>query len=357
MKKITVLGGGKIGRMVGFLLGTSGDYQVHIGDSDAAAATAAAKIAKGSGSAVDFTSDTQVRSAISGAWGVVSCAPFHCNPLIASCAKAAGAHYFDLTEDVAVTKKVIELSSGARTIFAPQCGLAPGFITIAANHLASPFSSLDTLRLRVGALPMEPSNALGYNLTWSTEGVINEYINECEAVQDGTLVRVPALEHEERLIIDGIEFEAFNTSGGLGTLADSMRGKVRNLNYKTIRFPGHARLMRFLLQELRLSEHRDELRRILERALPWTADDQVVIFVGASGMRDGRLTESSYAKRIGARTIGGHHWTAIQITTAAGVCAVVDLVAQGKGAKAGLVRMEDFRFDDFIANRFGAHYA
>jgi saccharopine dehydrogenase-like NADP-dependent oxidoreductase len=242
-------------------------------------------------------------------------------------------------------------------VLAPQCGLAPGFITIAANHLAAPYSTLDTLRLRVGALPMQPSNELGYNLTWSTEGVINEYINECEAVQNGTLVRIPALEHEERLIIDGIEFEAFNTSGGLGTLADSMRGKVRNLNYKTIRFPGHAKLMRFLLQELRLSEHRDELRRILERALPWTADDQVVVFVSASGMRDGRLTESSYAKRIGARAIGGHHWTAIQITTAAGVCAIVDLVAQGKGAKSGLVRMEDFRFADFIANRFGAYYA
>jgi saccharopine dehydrogenase-like NADP-dependent oxidoreductase len=357
MKKVTVLGGGKIGRMVGFLLGTSGDYQVHIGDSDASAASAAAQIAKGSGSAVDFTSEAQVRGAVADAWAVVSCAPFHCNPLIASCAKAAGAHYFDLTEDVAVTKKVIELAAGSRTVLAPQCGLAPGFITIAANHLAAPYSTLDTLRLRVGALPMQPSNELGYNLTWSTEGVINEYINECEAVQNGTLVRVPALEHEERLIIDGIEFEAFNTSGGLGTLADSMRGKVRNLNYKTIRFPGHAKLMRFLLQELRLSEHRDELRRILERALPWTADDQVVVFVSASGMRDGRLTESSYAKRIGARAIGGHHWTAIQITTAAGVCAIVDLVAQGKGAKSGLVRMEDFRFADFIANRFGAYYS
>ncbi len=357
MKKITVLGGGKIGRMVAFLLGTSGDYQVHIGDSDAAAATAAAQIAKGSGSAVDFSNEAQVRAALSGAWAVVSCAPFHCNPLIASCAKAAGAHYFDLTEDVAVTKRVIDLAADARTVFAPQCGLAPGFITIAANHLANPFSSLDTLRLRVGALPMQPSNELGYNLTWSTEGVINEYINDCEAVQDGALVRVPALEHVERLIIDGIDFEAFNTSGGLGTLADSMRGKVRNLNYKTIRFPGHARLMRFLLQELRLSEHRDELRRILERAIPSTRDDQVVVFVSATGIRDGRLTESTYAKRIGARSIGGQHWTAIQITTAAGVCAIVDLVAQGKGSSAGLVRMEDFRFDDFISNRFGAHYA
>jgi len=132
---------------------------------------------------------------------------------------------------------------------------------------------------------------------------------------------------------------------------------VKNLDYKTIRFPGHCQLMRFLLQELRMSEHRDDLRTILERAIPTTTEDQVVIFVSASGMLDGRLTERVYAKRVMAQTIGGHHWTAIQLTTAAGITALVDLFAQGKTPAHGLVRMEDVTWEDFMANRFGRLYA
>lgn len=357
MKKVVILGGGKIGRMVTFLLGTCGDYEVRVGDLCLETARGVATAFGGKGEKVDLSSAAEVAAFVKGAWAVVSCAPYHCNPTIAACAGAAGAHYFDLTEDVHVTKKVIELAKGAKTAFLPQCGLAPGFITIAANHLAKPFTKLDALRLRVGALPQNPSNQLGYNLTWSTEGVVNEYINECEAVQDGKLVRVPALEQLERLIIDGVEFEAFNTSGGLGTLAETLKGRVGNLDYKTIRFPGHCFLMRFLLQELRLREHRNEMRDILDRAIPYTSDDQVVIFVSASGTVDGKLTERVYAKRVMAQALGGHHWTAIQLTTAAGITAIVDLFAQGKTPAHGLVRMEDIAWDDFMSNRFGRLYA
>ncbi len=342
--------------MVCFLLGTSGDYEVHVGDLDAGGARAAAATYGGTHEQVDLADPARVAKFMEGAWAVVSCAPYHCNPTIASCARTAGAHYFDLTEDVHVTRKVVELAKDSPTAFLPQCGLAPGFITIVANHLAKPLARIDDLRLRVGALPMHPSNALGYNLTWSTEGVINEYINDCDAVVGGQLVNVPALEHIERLVIDGVEFEAFNTSGGLGTLAESLKGRVRNLNYKTIRFPGHCDLMRFLLHELRFSEHRAQLKEVLERSIPSTMDDQVVIFVSASGMLDGRLCERVYAKRVRAQSIGGHHWTAIQVTTAAGICAAIDLFAQGKTPSKGLVRMEDIAFDDFIANRFGRYY-
>ncbi len=357
MKKVVILGGGKIGRMVSFLLGTSGDYEVQVGDLHADAAHAAVALFGGTGVAVDLANSAQVAAFVKGAWAVISCAPYHCNQMIATSARVAGAHYFDLTEDVAVTKGVIELAKGSKTAFIPQCGLAPGFITIAANYLADPFAQIESLRLRVGALPLTPSNRLGYNLTWSTEGVINEYIMDCEAVRDGALVSLPALENIERLIIDGIEFEAFNTSGGLGTLAESLKGRVRNLDYKTIRFPGHRDLVQFLLQELRMREHRGELRTILERAIPSTTDDQVVVFVSATGMVEGRLTERIYSKRVRAQMIGGHHWTAIQITTAAGITALVDLFAQGKTPQTGLVRMEDVSWNDFITNRFGRLYA
>jgi saccharopine dehydrogenase-like NADP-dependent oxidoreductase len=131
------------------------------------------------------------------------------------------------------------------------------------------------LKLRVGALPQYPSNALNYNLTWSTDGVINEYCEPCEAVVNGERVLVPAMEEREEFSLDGVTYEAFNTSGGLGTLCDTLAGKVRTLNYRTIRYPGHCAIMKALLQDLRLSERRDVLKDIFENALPSTLQDVV----------------------------------------------------------------------------------
>jgi saccharopine dehydrogenase-like NADP-dependent oxidoreductase len=251
----------------------------------------------------------------------------------------------------------MQLSQGASTAFIPQCGLAPGFITIVAHSLLRELDTVDTVRMRVGALPRTPSNVLQYNLTWSTDGLVNEYCNPCEALVDGQMCLVPPLEQVERLHIDGCEYEAFNTSGGLGTLADSLRGTVRNLNYKTIRFTGHAEQMRFLLNDLRFIEHRDELKAVLERAVPGTDDDQVVIFVSATGQRGGRFMDRTWARTVLSREIGGRHWTAIQVTTAAGICAVVDMLKEGTVPVKGFVRQEQITLDAFLANRFGRHYA
>jgi saccharopine dehydrogenase-like NADP-dependent oxidoreductase len=294
---------------------------------------------------------------LDGAYAVVSCAPFHCNPLIASVAKRRGVHYLDLTEDVKVTKAVEELAKGAAVAFVPQCGLAPGFITIAANHLITGMSEIREVKMRVGALPRNPSNRLKYNLTWSTAGLVNEYCNPCEALIDGEFVLLPAMENLERLTIDGIEYEAFNTSGGLGTFAATLRGRARNVTYKSMRYPGHNELMKFLLQDLRFIDDQPGLCRMLENAVPGSDQDQVVIFVSASGSSGGRLLERTYATTIRHGVIDAKSWTAIQITTAAGICAVLDLLAAGKLPQKGFVRQEDVPFDAFITNRFGRHYA
>ncbi|MFZ9689324.1 MAG: saccharopine dehydrogenase family protein [Phycisphaerales bacterium] len=354
---VAILGAGKIGRMTAHLLASCGDYTVRIGDAHEPSALAVARDERIDGRRVDFNSPTELAAFLKGAWAVVSCAPFNCNVGIAQAAKDAGCHYLDLTEDVAVTKKVMQLSQGASTAFIPQCGLAPGFITIVAHSLLRELDTVDTVRMRVGALPRTPSNVLQYNLTWSTDGLVNEYCNPCEALVDGQMCLVPPLEQVERLHIDGCEYEAFNTSGGLGTLADSLRGTVRNLNYKTIRFTGHAEQMRFLLNDLRFIEHRDELKAVLERAVPGTDDDQVVIFVSATGQRGGRFMDRTWARTVLSREIGGRHWTAIQVTTAAGICAVVDMLKEGTVPVKGFVRQEQITLDAFLANRFGRHYA
>jgi saccharopine dehydrogenase-like NADP-dependent oxidoreductase len=218
-------------------------------------------------------------------------------------------------------------------------------------------TDVESLRMRVGALPRFPRNRLKYNLTWSTEGLINEYCRPCDVIKNGKLMQVQPLENLENLTIDGVEYEAFNTSGGLGTLAETLKDKVKALDYKSLRYPGHNFLLKFLLKDLQLKDNQEELREIFERCLPTTFQDQIVIFVSAIGTFRNRLTESTYARTIYHREFDGENWSGIQITTAAGVCAVLDLLMEGKIPQQGFVRQEEVKLSDFLHNRFGKNYA
>lgn len=362
MKTVVLLGAGKIGRMVAEMLGKQGrpDYKLRIGDASSDSAKRLAELIGDTvedARKIDFTNAAALDQLMAGADAVISCAPYYCNPLIAERAAHGKLHYFDLTEDVRVTDQVVKIARDADTAFIPQCGLAPGFITIVAVHLLKPLVDVSKLRLRVGALPRFPGNMLKYNLSWSTEGLINEYCQPCEVVIDHELRSVQPLENLEELTIDGVRYEAFNTSGGLGTLADSLKGKVRNVNYKSLRYPGHNYLLKFLLDDLRMRDRQDVLAEIFEECLPITFKDQIVIYASAIGTYRGRLTEDVYARTIYHQKIDGQNWSGIQITTAAGVCGVIDLLFKGKLPNKGLVRMEDVEYDDFITNRFGKHYA
>jgi saccharopine dehydrogenase-like NADP-dependent oxidoreductase len=358
MKRILIVGAGKIGQVAADLLAHSGgNYQVTLADQSVAALRAVAAAPRLDTQVLDVADATALAQALRGRFAVLSAAPYHLTTRIAEAARAAKTHYLDLTEDVASTRRIRELAEGADTAFIPQCGLAPGFISIVAADLARRFDKLDSVRMRVGALPAYPSNALNYNLTWSTEGVINEYIEPCEAIVEGRRVEVPALEEREEFALDGVLYEAFNTSGGLGTLAETLEGRVRTLNYRTIRYPGHAAIMKALLHDLRLRERRDLLKDILENALPATMQDVVVIFVTVSGWRDGRLMQETYARKIYAQVLAGKMRSGIQVTTAASACAMLDLLAQGRLPQRGFVRQEDVSLDDFLGNRFGSVYA
>lgn len=352
--RILVIGAGKIGQVVADLLAGSADYDVSLADRDAGALKAAPRVRT---LALDVADPVALRGALDGQWAVLSAAPFHLTILIAEAARAAGVHYLDLTEDVASTQRIRALAEGATSAFIPQCGLAPGFISIVAADLASRFDRLDSVRMRVGALPAYPSNALNYNLTWSTEGVINEYIEPCEAIVDGRRVTVPALEEREEFALDGVLYEAFNTSGGLGTLCETLEGKVRTLNYRTIRYPGHAAIMKALLHDLRLADRRDVLKDILENAVPTTTQDVVIIFVTVAGWREGRLVQETYARKVYSAEVAGEVRSAIQITTASSLAAMLDLLAQGQLPQQGFVRQEQVPLAAFLGNRFGAVYA
>jgi len=357
VKKIAVIGSGKIGSMIVDLLSHTGDYEVTVADRSREQLERLETRANVERVALDITDGPALEGLLSGKFAVLSAAPYHLTTRVAQAAKAQRAHYLDLTEDVASTRFVKQLAADAQTAFIPQCGLAPGFITIVAYDLARHFDSLQDVRMRVGALPKYPANALNYNLTWSTDGVINEYCEPCEAIVNGQLKEVPPLEECEEFSLDGVTYEAFNTSGGLGTLCETLAGKVRNLNYKTIRYPGHAAIMKALLNDLRLRDRRDVLKDILENAVPATLQDVVIIFVTVSGTKDGRLIQESYANKIYAHEVNGIMRSAIQITTAAGICTVLDLLAEGALPSRGFIRQEDISLERFLRNRFGRVYA
>lgn len=353
--KVALLGAGHIGVTIARFLKESGDYEVTVADRDERSVASLRNLGVVT-SVIDFSDSKALFDFITPADAVINALPYHMAIHIARVAKEAGVHYFDLTEDVHATHAILDLARGARTAFMPQCGLAPGFIGIAAHSLARNLDEVHDVKMRVGALPEFPTNSLKYNLTWSVDGLINEYCHPCEAIRDGQLRSVEPLEGLEHFSLDGVEYEAFNTSGGLGTLCETLKGRVLTLDYKSVRYPGHCSLMKFLLQELRLSSRADQLKDILRASVPTTMQDVVLVFVTVSGIRDGKLVQDTFTRKIFAKDGPEGRLSAIQITTAAGVCAALDLFREGRLSKSGFISQEQVSLKDFLANRFGAAY-
>ena len=356
-KDVVVIGAGKIGATVAGLLASTNDYQITLVDRSPEVLGRIDPKERIHIAIVDVDDSSKLVDVLNGQFAVINAAPFHLTTIIAEAARAARTHYLDLTEDVASMRRVRELAADASTAFIPQCGLAPGFVSIVAFDMTKRFEVLDSVRLRVGALPQYPSNALNYNLTWSTDGVINEYCEPCEAIVNGVRREVAPLEGREEFSLDGVTYEAFNTSGGIGTLCDTLDGKVHALNYRTIRYPGHAAIMRALLNDLRLRDRRHVLKDILEHAVPTTLQDVVIIFVTVSGSNKGQLVQETHANKIYSRSVDGRTLSAIQITTAAAICTVLDLLLTGQLPQSGFVRQEDVPLKIFLENRFGRVYA
>lgn len=362
MQKILIVGAGKIGSLITALLGNSNDYKIYLADININNQSLTKLIERTPNVELlqlDAGNHDQMAAFLKKNTmdAVISSLPFHCNVAIAQLAKEFNLHYFDLTEDTAVTSAILEMSKNSTKAFVPQCGLAPGFISIVANHLMQHFPILDTVKMRVGALPLNISNALQYSLTWSTDGLINEYGNLCESIINGKEVWLMPLDDLEQIKIDGLTYEAFNTSGGIGSLAKSYTGRVKNLSYKTIRYPGHCEKMRFLMNDLKLNYDRETLKRILENVIPKTTQDVVLVYVSVEGMKDNHYCEENYVKKFYPKKVNGLNWSAIQLTTATSLCGVVDMVMKQPEKYQGFVKQEQFSLEDFLANRFGQYYA
>ncbi len=347
--KVAVLGLGKVGHLAAELLAGSGFDVTGIDSRPLPGAPFPVRTA-------DLTNVAGLQDVLRGQEAVLSCLPYHLNKAVATAAHGLGIHYFDLTEDVPTTKHIRALAETARGVMAPQCGLAPGFVGIVGAHLAEQFDKVRSIRLRVGALPQNPTGLLGYAFNWSPEGVVNEYLNDCEVIEEGVLKSVSAMEWLETLYIDGMQLEAFTTSGGLGTMCETYADRVENLDYKTMRYPGHARLMNFFFHELLMRENRDMAGQILTHAKPPVDEDVVYVHVATEGWQDGQLRRKEFVRAYYPLMIGGRHRTAIAWTTASSVVAVIEMVRGGQLPQSGFLRQEAIPLDPYLATRTGNNY-
>ena len=293
----------------------------------------------------------QVKDFLKGNDAVISAGPFKVNKNIAKVAADFGIAYFDLTEDVETTEYIKTLES--KSILMPQCGLAPGAINICAAGMMKEFDKVNEVLMRVGALPRFTTNEMSYYLSWSTNGLINEYCNEADAIYEGKPVKVMPLEGIEKIVIEGESFEAFNTSGGCATMCETYEDEVENLTYKTIRYPGHVSHMKFLFNDLHLKKNKEILEKLFDKEVPRTKNDVIIFFIKVIGVIDGVLQEKTYLRKI----YGDEKLSAIQLTTASGVCSALKMYLDGKITNQGFTKQESLSWDDFLNNNFGKVYS
>lgn len=361
MKDVIILGAGRVGSLVSCLLVESGNYRVHLLDKHIPEDKPVLEknVDNLKHVELDATSPTDLENYVKeyNIKTIVSCLPFFLNKGIAKLAGELELNYFDLTEDVEVTSYIKSIAKNAKNnFFAPQCGLAPGFISIVSNNLMKEFESIDTVRMRVGALPLNVSNTLQYALTWSTEGLVNEYAKPCEGIVDGEKRTLAPLADIEEIKIDGLTYEAFNTSGGIGSMIETYAGKVKNINYKSVRYPGHCEKMKFLMQDMKLGEDLETMVKIMEKALPRINQDIVLIYVSVDGIRKGLKAERHFAQKYPSKFMFCKYFSALQLTTATSLCVSIDLLLDGKGEPKGFINQESICLKKFYKNRFGQYY-
>ena len=360
MREVMIIGAGRMGSVIASMLLQSNSYSVHLVNHDwnlehLDALFARFPLIK------RVTMDATAPGAIEAYVQQNNISAVFCalsSDLIQSvvCSVAnTNAHYFDLTGDVVCADLIQALAKDKSQAFVPLCGLAPGLVGLVGYHIMQEFDQVSHVRLYQGGLPQQVSNQLYHSLTWSTEDLINSYTLSCCGLREGKLVALNALGGLEVIPVDGLQLEAFYSARGLGNLPIILADKVGSLDYKMLRYPGHCEKIRFMRDTLRLDEDPELFQRLLERAMPRTTQDLVVIYVSIEGMRDGQWVEKSYVKQIHPQVIDDMDWSAKQIGVGSMSCAVLDMVLNEPDKYHGFVAVETLDYLTVLGNRFGQY--
>ncbi len=344
--KVVILGAGGIGEAVALLLRHLGDVRpdLYLVDLRPDALARAARVSGGGAAAglVETIAASpaeptgELRAACRAADLILDCLPGSLAFRSAQLALEHRTHYANLTEFVDQTGKIAALAAGAETAFALQCGLAPGFVDILAMDLVRDLernegvTTFETVEMRVGALGRHAAHPHFYGFTWSTEGVATEYVEPAVVIRDFQRTTRPSLSDRRLLRVDGAVYEEALTSGGAADLPEALAGRVRTLDYKTLRYPGHYAWVESVLAGL--PEGVDRARALqarMEEAVPHIEDDEVVVYAAVEGRVGRALRRSEASYRIRPLEIAGVRLRAIQATTAAPLAEVARILLAG----------------------------
>lgn len=357
--KILVLGAGRMGLGAAYDLAhnSEGVAAVTVADIDlerARAVVATVGSAKLTPAPVDVSDAAQVVELMRGHDAAISCVTYYHNLQLARAAIAARVNFCDLGGNNAVVASELALDAEARAAginIIPDCGLAPGMVSVLAAHGAARFDELEAIHIRVGGLPQAPRAPLNYQIVFSVEGLINEYVERARVIRGGQIVEVESLTE-----IEALEFpapygrmEAFQTSGGTSTLPDTFHGRLQELDYKTIRYPGHCEQFKLFVdlglaasEEIELDYVRVRPRRLLGemllRHLPADEPDVVLIRLAFRGRTAGKDTRLRYdiIDRFDERT----GLSAMMRTTAFPASIIAQMMARGETSERGALPQE-----------------
>lgn len=351
-KIVVVGGGGRVGRAVMDLLATDARYDPFAIETDYAKVRALREDGL-AGEHLSGTDQHGLEPHLRDAACVICAAPPSVSVPLARAARAYGCHYVDVCEDIALTETVNAVAEGAETCFAPGSGLAPGLVTAMIDRMIREGGPGADITAYVGVLPAEKTNRLGYGNIWGVDGLVAEYTHPTQALQMGAVVEQPPLAGYETITLNGQDYEAFTTSGSLETLVRHHAGGIRGLQFKTLRFRGHLDYIRFLLDDLKLSQRLYMFRNLLMNGLDDVERDRVIIHIVDRGAETPReITHAFEATPLP----DGATQSAVSAVTARHACAVMEVLTQGLAPKKGVLHHHDLTLDVLATTRFGEDF-
>ncbi len=349
--KVVIVGAGRVGSALALLLREAPEFEFVVVDPTEPARRRMEALGLPLAE-IDPGNVAQLDRLLAQSQAVVAALPASATPMVAVAARRNGIHYLDLGDDTAGLDTVRSEARSAAGCFVPQCGIAPGLVSQLLLDLVSRTSGKAEVDVRIGTLPREPANRLGYGLTWDVDALLREYIQPSTALVEGRRASLPALSDLGRLRLGGRDYEDFVSGNIPASLCARLEGQVARLTSRTIRYPGHLDYMRFLLDDLKLRGRTDLLRNLFLNALPEIVDDRLLISISATSRQDGRSVEEQFTREVVPAQIGGSTVSAMRRTAAAHVAAVLDLLRTGVIGKPGLCAQEEIPFSALSANRF-----
>ena len=356
--KILVLGAGRMGHGAVYdLIHNSPDIErVTIADSDLQKAE---RVAERVGTnrvevrRIDAANAAEIVDLMRGHDSAISCVNYWYNLELSHAAIETETNFCDLGGNNYIVDEQLQLNEQAKNAgisIIPDCGLAPGMVSLLAMHGANRFDKIEEIHIRVGGLPQNPRPPLDYQLVFSVEGLINEYVEAARVIRDGKITEVASMTELETLEFENFPaLEAFQTSGGTSTLPDTFRGKIKSLDYKTIRYAGHCAKFKAMIDlglcssdEIIADNQKVVPRKVfgelLQKNLPADEPDYVLVRVEFAGRRDGANKNLRYD--IVDKYDETTNLSAMMRTTAFPASIIAQMTAKNEVSRRGAVPQE-----------------